>query len=63
MRVKGATAASLPQRLLVRGIGIRPPRLVSQNGAEFTLHTNETILHRPLPEIVGGFLAALDELS
>jgi threonine aldolase len=60
LRVAGAEAAALPQRLAAHGIGIRPPRQVSTAGAEFTLHTNETILRRPVDEIVRGFVAALD---
>jgi threonine aldolase len=63
LRVSGSDAASLPQRLAARGIGIRPPRALSETGAEFTLHTNETILHRPAAEIAGSFAAALDEIS
>jgi len=63
LRVSGDGAAGLPERLLARGIAVRPARQVSQHGAEFTLQTNETILRRPLAEIVAGFTAALDEVS
>jgi threonine aldolase len=63
MRVDGPTAANLPAHLLARGIAIRPPRLASPTGAEFAMHTNETILHRPLGVIVDGFIAALAEIS
>jgi threonine aldolase len=60
LRVKGVKAASLPQRLAARGIGIPPPFRVSATSADFTLHTNETILRHPVAEIVGGFAAALE---
>src|SRR5713226_6131671 len=63
LRVSGTNAATLPARLLARGIAIRPPRRASPTGAEFTLHINETILHRPLAEIIDGFVAALAETS
>jgi threonine aldolase len=61
LRIAGANAASLPQRLAAQGIGIRAARQVSAGGAEFTLHTNETVVHRPVTEIVGAFAAAFDE--
>jgi threonine aldolase len=60
LRVAGAGASTLPQRLAAYGIAIRPPRQVSAYGAEFTLHTNEALLRRPADEIVRGFTAALD---
>jgi threonine aldolase len=63
LRVKDAAAATLPRRLAEYRIGIRPPQLMFADGAEFTLHTNETILRRPVGEIVRGFIAAFDELS
>jgi threonine aldolase len=59
LRVFGAGAESLPDRLLARGITIRPPLHVSREGAEFELFTNETILRRPIEEIVETFTGAL----
>ena len=61
LRVSGEGAASLPQRLAAERIVIRPPRRVSPEGAEFTLHANETILHRPLDETIRAFTAALSQ--
>jgi threonine aldolase len=63
MRVAGTDAAALPDRLLAQGIVILPPRNVTDTGAEFTLHTNETILRRPIAETIAGFETALRSLS
>ena len=60
IHVGSETAASLPARLAASGIAIRPARETSPAGASFALHINETILHRPISETVGGFIAALD---
>jgi len=59
LRVFGADAESLPERLLARGIAIRPAVHASPEGAEFELFTNETILRRPAGEIVETFIGAL----
>ena len=59
LRVLGADAESLPERLLARGIAIRPALHASPEGAEFELLTNETILRRPANEIVETFIGAL----
>jgi threonine aldolase len=59
LQVFGADAESLPERLLARGIAIRPALLASPAGAEFELFTNETILRRPANEVAEMFLEAL----
>ena len=63
LRVFGAGAEGLPERLLARGIAIRPALHASPEGAEFELFTNETILRRPANEIAEIFIGALEPLS
>jgi threonine aldolase len=59
LQVTGDSAKDLPRRLLARGISIRAARRVLPNGAEFALHTNETLLHRRIEETIRGFTEAL----
>jgi threonine aldolase len=59
LQVTGDNTKALPQRLLAHGIGIRPARRNLPQGAEFALHTNETILRRPIGETIRGFTEAL----
>ena len=60
LRVFGADAESLPERLLARGIATRPAMRASREDAEFELFTNETILRRPANEILEIFVEALE---
>jgi threonine aldolase len=59
LRVHGGDAAGLPERLLASGVSIRPPLISAADGALFELITNETILRRPIAEIIESFLKAL----
>jgi threonine aldolase len=61
LKIAGPDAANLPQHLAAHGIDIRPGR-PSAGGAKFELHTNETILRRPVGAIIRGFTATLDAL-
>jgi threonine aldolase len=63
LRVFGADAESLPDRLAAYGIAIRPAMHASPESAEFELFTNETILRRPAKEIAEIFIGALEPLS
>jgi threonine aldolase len=59
LQVRSPNAAALPERLRMAGIAISPGRRVSPDGAEFLLLTNETLLRRPLDEIIRQFTEAL----
>jgi threonine aldolase len=61
LRVHGADAAGLPGRLRPHGIAIRPARRVSPEAAELELILNETILRRPVGELIELFTAALSD--
>ncbi len=59
LRISGGNASTLPERLDRRGIAIRPALAASSEHAEFELVTNETILRRPIAEIIDAFVEAL----
>ncbi len=59
IQVTGDSAKDLPHRLRARDIAIRPARRVVPDGVEFALHTNETLLRRPIEETIRGFAEAL----
>src|SRR5260370_30069858 len=62
LQVAGEAATALPQRLLDCGITIRPARRTTPDGAEFALHTNETILRRPNDQTIHHILAELRQI-
>jgi hypothetical protein len=49
-------AGTLPERLSLYGISIRPSLLAASAEAEFELVTNETTWRRPAAQIVANFL-------
>jgi threonine aldolase len=59
IQVSGEGAKALPERLVAHAIAIRPARRVVPGGAEFALHTNETILRRPIAETIRAFTEVL----
>jgi threonine aldolase len=59
LRVCGGDAERLPERLLASGVSIRPALCSAPEGAEFELIANETILRRPVAEMIEIFLDAL----
>ena len=59
LEVKGANAASLPQRLRAKGIAIGPAQRSASETADFVLVANESVLRRPTSEIIDAFVEAL----
>jgi threonine aldolase len=59
LHFSGKDAVGLPERLHRYGIAIRPALTASSEYAEFELFTNETILRRPIAEIIHAFVEAL----
>jgi threonine aldolase len=60
LQLCGSSAAELPDRLLARGISIRPASHVTAEGARYELFTNESILRRPVAETIQCFAEALE---
>jgi threonine aldolase len=59
LRSSARDAGGLPERLHRHGIAIRPAVTTTPEYAEFELFTNETILRRPIADIIDGFIEAL----
>ncbi len=59
LRIDGADAAALPERLAARGVSIRPPVAASATAAEFELIANETIRRRPVAQTIADFSVAI----
>lgn len=57
--VRGPDPEQLPERLLAHSISIRAARQLTPAGAEYALHTNETILRQPIEKTISGFIEAL----
>lgn len=59
LHLKTADAVLLPERLAMRGIGVRSPAAVATDAADFELIVNETLRRRPVAETIADFLAAI----
>jgi threonine aldolase len=59
LRIAGANAATLADRLLTHGIAIRPASRITGEWAEFELFTNETIRRRPIEQTIEAFVDSL----
>ena len=59
LQMDGAKAALLPERLRTRGVAIGRAQRTASGAATFVLFTNESLLRRPAPEIIGAFTEAL----
>ncbi|HEV2100757.1 MAG TPA: aminotransferase class I/II-fold pyridoxal phosphate-dependent enzyme [Stellaceae bacterium] len=59
LRICGTAATSLAAQLRAHGISIRPPRRATPTEAEYELVTNETILRRPVDQVIAAFVDAI----